>query len=100
MVPASESESEDTGEIIPETDVQRRQTLLSTEGSQDLQGLKSGTLWDYLQQDCKSSRASNLRPDNGEKSRDLPSPGGSSGKPPKKQRDMVKDERHPSQSLH
>jgi len=83
-----------------ETDVERRQTLLSAEESQDLQGLKSGTLWDYLQQDCKISRASSLRPDNGEKTCSLPSPGGSSGKPPEKQKDVVKDERHSSQLLH
>ena len=98
--PASESEPEDAGEIIPETDIQRRETLLSAEESQDLRGLKSGTLWDYLQQDCKFRRASSTRPDNGEKNCDLSAPSVSNGKPPEKWRDVVDDERHSSQSLH
>lgn len=48
----SVSDSDEEKEIpIHETDSDRRQTLLSSEQSDDLQGLKSGILWNFFRQD-------------------------------------------------
>jgi hypothetical protein len=53
----SESDSDEEVEIpIHETDSDRRETLLSSEQNDDLQGLKSGTLWDFFQQDFITGR--------------------------------------------
>lgn len=54
---ASEWETDSDGDeetLIYETDSERRQTLLSSEQNNDLQALKSGTLWDFLQKDVVS----------------------------------------------
>lgn len=53
----SDSDS-DEEEAIPihETDSERRQTLLGSEQTDDLQGLKSGTLWDFFQRDFITGR--------------------------------------------
>ena len=42
--------------LIHETDSDRRQTLLRSEQNEDLQGLKSGTLWDFFQRDFITGR--------------------------------------------
>jgi len=51
----SESEPDDEEEThTHETDFDRRQTLLSSDQNDDLQGLRSGTLWDFFQKDSIS----------------------------------------------
>ncbi|KAF5382042.1 hypothetical protein D9615_004326 [Tricholomella constricta] len=52
----SSTESEDeVEEAFSETDSDRRKTLLTSESNDDLDGLKSGNLWDYFEKDCKFS---------------------------------------------
>jgi hypothetical protein len=50
------SDSDEDAMPIPETDSDRRQTLLGSEQNEDLQGLKSGTLWDFFQRDFITGR--------------------------------------------
>ncbi|KAG5644381.1 hypothetical protein DXG03_008609 [Asterophora parasitica] len=70
----TESDDEEIEKAAPETDNDRRQTLLTSESNDDLDDLKSSTLWEYFEKDLKFSSSkpgqSSRQPDAG---CDLPS---------------------------
>ncbi|RDB25998.1 DNA-dependent metalloprotease WSS1 [Hypsizygus marmoreus] len=79
----TESDDEDIVEIIPETDSDRRKTLLSSETNEYLPDLKSGSLWESFERDFdfNASRGEATHEDTSQGC-DLPSQAGTTGTNP------------------